>query len=257
MKTETEDKQNWDFFMTEIEGIPASIFVDLALNKILPVEGYNKVLTLLIEMNNPAENGLSTSEESEKLFEIEDKITNHITPEFDTIFAGRMTYDGSRILYYYLKNDKGIKDRIEELLEEYEDYGYSADIEKDKTWSKYTDYLYPQKFEMQTILNRHVLEYLKEHGDILVEPREVDHYIYFNNSEKRSEFKKAIIDLGYNVTKEGKNENYDNPFSLIITRIDTVTFEDITDITAELFDLAEEYDGNYDGWETKIITNNN
>jgi regulator of RNase E activity RraB len=91
----------------------------------------------------------------------------------------------------------------------------------------------------------------------MTEQREVDHYIYFNDSNNRNEFKKEILDLGYEVTNEGKKEDYDNPFSLIITRLDSVTHNDINDITAELFDLAEEHDGIYDGWETKVITNSN
>lgn len=249
--------QDWDFFFTEIEENPASIFTDLGLMKVIPLKEYKKVLTILIEINNPDKNGFPSNEESETLFKIEDKIKENLSVEYDTIFAGRMTYDGSRILYFYLNNDKGLKVKIEELLEEFEDYRYSAEIENDANWSKYKDYLFPQNFEMQTIINRRVLRNIRSHGDNLDASHEISHFIYFRNIISRNGFKEAINELGYNVTKEGVNENSEDPFSIIITRIDKISDMEINDITAELYDLAEEHNGAYDGWETKIIPTNN
>lgn len=250
----TEYQENWDFYFTDIEGSPASVFVNLGLNRILPVESNPEVLTFLIEMLNPADNGFSSKAESETLFEIEDKITPVLIGN-GAIFAGRMTYDGSRILYYYLKNSKGAKKLIDNIMKDFGDYRYSVEIENDPEWEKYSDYLYPHGYELHSIMNRHIVENLIEKGDDTEEARAVDHFIYFEAEDDRQSFIDEVLKMGFEVKgMDRSDDNNEHPLSLKISRIDPVTYNDVTDYTSLLYDIAEDNNGIYDGWETMMLS---
>ncbi|WP_407404766.1 DUF695 domain-containing protein [Chryseobacterium sp.] len=55
------------------------------------------------KLNNPNKDGLTSSEESEMLFKIEEDILNNFN-KANTIFIGRITTNGYRIFYFYSKN---------------------------------------------------------------------------------------------------------------------------------------------------------
>ncbi|NOS84038.1 MAG: DUF695 domain-containing protein [Ignavibacteria bacterium] len=254
----TEYKPNWDFYFTELDGSPASMYLDLGLNKIAPISDKNYLLTVIITMNDPQENGFSSNAESEVLFSIEDNITEAVTAPFGALFAGRETCDGARIFYYYAASSKDIKKAVKEVMKGFTDYEYETYFETDSKWDKYFKHLYPTKYEMHTIMNRRVVENLRSKGDVLTEPREVDHYIYFKKEEMKNSFLTEVKKLDYKVTSERKDENQkDFPLSVRLTKTDPVTYNDVLDYTSVLYDLAEQYEGNYDGWETKLITNRN
>lgn len=248
-------QENWDFYFTNIEGSPASVFVNLGLNKVIPVASNTEALTFFLEMQNPAENGFSSKEESGTLFEIEDKITPVLESKYGAIFAGRMTYDGSRLLYYYLKNSKGAKKSIDNIMKEFSDYDYSVETENDPGWEKYSNYLYPHGYELHSIMNRHIVENLIEKGDDTSEARNVDHFIYFEGEHDRQSFIDEVLKMGYDIKgMDRSSANTEHPYSLKITRKDPVTFNDVTDYTSLLYDIAEDNNGIYDGWETMMLT---
>ena len=254
----TEYKPSWDFYFTELDGSPASMYLDLGLNKIAPLSDKNYLLTVIITMNEPQDNGFSSKEESEVLFGIEDRITDAITEPFGALFAGRETCDGARIFYFYAANSKEIKKAVKKVMNEFSDYEYETYFEADSKWDQYFKHLYPTKYEMHTIMNRRVVENLRSKGDLLTVPREVDHYIYFKKEEMKNSFLAEAKKLDYKVTSERTDENQKvYPLSVRLTKKLPVTYDDVLDYTSVLYDLAEQYDGNYDGWETKLITNGN
>jgi len=249
-------KPNWDFFLTEIEDKPASVFLDLGLNKIRPVKTNPHLLTIEIKMNFPQENGLSSSEESEKLFEIEDILMKRLESTFGAIIAGRVTTHGLRIIYFYLDKENGAGKAVKELMKGFKEYEYTHTVENDKQWIKYEEDLYPAGYEMHSILNRRIVEHLKSKGDPLTEPREVEHYVFFSNEENKNMFLEEAGRFGYKVSSETINEkNSAHPITIRLTRIEPVRFSDVTENTSLLYDKAEEWGGVYDGWETKLVTN--
>lgn len=254
----TEYKPNWDFYFTELDGSPASMYLDLGLNRIAPIEGKGHLLTVIITMNDPQENGYSSKAESEILFSMEDKITEAVTEPFGAVFAGRETCDGARIFYFYAAENKELKKTVKAAMKEFTDHEYEIYFEADKKWDQYFKHLYPTKYEMHTIMNRRVVEHLSSKGDILTVPRDVDHFVYFKSEENKNSFLEEARKLDYRVTSERKDEDRkDFPLSIRLTRNDPVTYHDVLDYTSLLYDQAEQHGGNYDGWETKLITKSN
>ena len=251
----TEYQPNWDFYFTELDGSQASIYLDLGLNRIAPLKDKNYLLTVILTMNDPQENGFSSNGESEKLFKIEDKIADALIEPFNAIFAGRETCDGARIFYFYAPKNNGVKKAVKDVMKAYSDYQFEVYFEEDSKWKQYFKHLYPTNYEMHTIMNRRVVENLRSKDDNLSVPRDVDNYIFFKKEDLKKKFLKEAEKMGYRLSSERTEEkDTEYPLSVRLTKQLPVTYHDVLDFTAELYDLAEQYDGVYDGWETKVIT---
>jgi len=103
--------------------------------------------------------------------------------------------------------------------------------------------------------NISVLELLKKQGDNLKAVREINHWIYFKSFDDLADYKDIVSKKGFAIQDINKTEdpNETYPFSLIISRNDRADLESINEVTLELRRLAEQYDANYDGWETPLI----
>jgi hypothetical protein len=114
--------------------------------------------------------------------------------------------------------------------------------------------LYPSPEEHQRIKNRHVIEAIERHGDSLKKPRPVRHWAYFKSPQDRNQFIARAANAGFNVTDlpESDDSAAENPYGVTLERIDPVDWDSINEATLELFRLARDVNGDYDGWETSI-----
>lgn len=87
--------EEWNFYLTNIDDQPASININLGLYKFIPIKDKSELCRVVVKLQNPSENGLSTNDESEILFNIEDFILNKINQK-NTIYIGRITNNGYR-----------------------------------------------------------------------------------------------------------------------------------------------------------------
>jgi hypothetical protein len=86
-----------------------------------------------------------------------------------------------------------------------------------------------------------------------VVPREVAHWAYFADEDKRNAFIARAKILGYALSSEINPDGENPKWGAIVTRNDPVDFRSIADATLSLFDLAQELGGEYDGWETPVV----
>ncbi|MCE1271775.1 MAG: DUF695 domain-containing protein, partial [Acinetobacter sp.] len=95
-----EVPENWNFYMCQIDELPASYFLNLALAKIAPITNRSTLLWVEIKMNYSREDGLSSSEEVEHLAQIEDQIIPALTSELAILYVGRLTHNHLRDFYF-------------------------------------------------------------------------------------------------------------------------------------------------------------
>ena len=67
--------EDWDTYVTLLDDEKALIMVDLEVAKIAPVLAYKHLLGIQFAFKNPTEDGFYTAEEQDRLFEIEDRIS--------------------------------------------------------------------------------------------------------------------------------------------------------------------------------------
>ena len=235
--------------------LPAVVRTNLALINFEFAANYPKRLELQILYKNADDNGFPTREEEEYLYDIEDAVVEIIEKHGD-ILAGVVECDERSHIVAYAKNELGYYDEISEMMaEKFPDYAYTFAAFEDEDWDMYFDALYPDRYEYQSIMNRWLIEDIKSNGDSMV-PRVLEHCLCFTTEENGEAFLTKVMEDGFTKLSSenlSNNEDIDNeyPYELVIGREDA--FENIDDIVFRLIDLAEEFDGEYDGWGCKIV----
>lgn len=255
---QTEKKSDyqpdWTFYFSNVNDKLSSIATDLNLMNIAPVNGQDNVVYVSIKMPNPREDGLSSNKDADDLWQIEDEIIKAFdNNKLNYTFAGRLTSNGFRDLYFFGENTILMEKKVSSTMTAFPKYEFDFGHKPDKEWSGYFDFLYPLPRQMQVIQNRRVLEQLEKGGDDLTKKREVFHWIYFKTQNELDQFESFTNSLGFKTKNKGKTEQPNEyKFVISISRVDKVGYDEIDEYTIELWEKAQELNGDYDGWETSI-----
>jgi regulator of RNase E activity RraB len=85
---------------------------------------------------------------------------------------------------------------------------------------------------------------------------DVSYWLYFRSPEDRDRYSKAAVRKGFKVDRklvaQVNDAKRQRRFGLTLSRFHAVDYRTINDVVLELFDLADQYAGDYDGWETSV-----
>jgi uncharacterized protein (TIGR01619 family) len=250
----TDDHQpEWDFYLSNVDEKMSSLFVDLGLYKVAPLEDKSIFAWVSIRMNDARLNGLASSTESEILRKIEEKLVAKLYSKFKSIYAGNLTSNGSKDFYFYIGDTTNYTQVLSDFILAFPAYKFEYGAKTDENWSGYFDFLYPSPQQFQSIQNRRIIDQLEKNGDKLTQMREVDHWIYFKTKRDRDQFLDKIKFEGFTiVSRDHDKKSGGLPFKLHITRIDKVDWNSVDAYVIYLWKLANEFNGVYDGWETSV-----
>ena len=235
--------------------LPAVIRTNLALRDFEYTANYPKRLHLQILYKNANDSGFPTREEGEYVYSIEDAV-EEIVKQHGDMLAGVVKCDERVRIFAYVKNELGYYDEISAVMSKnFPDYAYTLAIVDDPDWELYFQALYPNRYEYQSIMNMRLIENIKSDGDSMV-PRVLEHCLLFKTEEHGEAFLANVMENGFiKLSSEDRSNNDDidkeYPHVLVIGREDD--FENIDKIVWYLMDLAEEFDGEYDGWGCHIV----
>jgi hypothetical protein len=108
--------------------------------------------------------------------------------------------------------------------------------------------------DMHMAASRAMCETLELQGDTRTQVREIDHWAYFPCVHSRSHFIEASVAAGFRL--RGTSEPL-GPWEMYGARVwhrDVPAEEAMEQITLLLYDLAFEAGGDYDGWETRVVS---
>ncbi|MEL6676583.1 MAG: DUF695 domain-containing protein [Bacteroidota bacterium] len=255
MDSGTKDPQaEWDFYFCTVEEHPASIMLDLALHTHAPLSDKINFLQLAVDLQAPNDFGLTTTGEAEVLYILEDKLSEHILENLGGLYVARNTTNGQRIFYYYCQTSIDYKSIVEEVMERFADYEYTVKIQRDPSWAFYQQFLFPSKWEYQSILNRRVIEKLEQQGDNLQAAREVEHYFFFPQETHLTKFLEEIKEENFQIlSRKFDDQKTPETYSLVISREEKIDASAIDDVVIFLMQLAEKCQGEYDGWGTGVV----
>ena len=251
--TKAGHQEEWEFYFSNVDDKLGSIFVDLGLHKIAPILDKPNVVWISIKMNNPREDGLSSQEESGLLRDIEDALVEKIKYKHNSIYVGRLTSTGDRNLYFYLGDTTLYDKTISDVMVAYPKYQFDFGTKEDREWDGYFNFLYPTPPQFQNIQNRRVIDQLEKGGDKLIKEREVFHWIYFKSDSDREKFIEKIKNDNFTIVDKGSDKSWGEfAYRLELKRIDKVDINSVNEYVIYLWKLANEMNGEYDGWETSI-----
>jgi uncharacterized protein (TIGR01619 family) len=248
------DTTHWDFYACRVNDVSASIRLNLSLHSSAPHQIRPHLLWVWLYMRNPRADGFSDSSEANTLWEIEEAIQQSLTAMCDAQLVGVITTAGRREFYFYASSPAQFAETVATAIRVFPVYDFDFGEKPDPEWAQYRDVLYPSPRDLHRISNRQVVENLQKNADPLTQPRDVQHWIYFPSAESRDAFSQRVVAKGFVVRPwPDQKESECRTYTLSISRTDRVDLESINSVVLDLFELANELDGEYDGWETQVL----
>ncbi len=248
-----EVPEQWDFYFCRVDEAPASIAMNFWYRSRAPLAEAGTLYWCDLELLGPGADGMGDGADAEQLYPLEEAITAHAT-ELRLHHVARLRNRGRWQLFFY--GPAGAEIRLRQATGRVvpSDRRHKVGCKTDPDWSCYFDFLCPDEERWRWILDRRSVEALVDHGDPLTKPRRVDHWLDFSHAEGRDGFLAAVRRLGFELASVPMDARTDARlrYPARIHRVDSVELDDIHDTVMELKLLAEEHDGDYDGWETSL-----
>ena len=245
--------ENWKPYLCNVNGRIASIFVNLGLRESLPMTAKPWLLWTRVYLLTPRPDGLSDSKEAPTLYKIEDALNLAVSTACRAIPCGTITTEGRREFYFYGETKKGFRHAVQAAFKGFDGYKCDLGDQHDPQWDHYFEVLYPSEEDLQRIANMDLLDVLEEKGDVLTITREVQHWMYFRSESSRDLFRDAAAAVGYRFISESTSKG-DSPFGIVVARNQSIEQASIDHTVIELLHLSKRFDGEYDGWETPVVT---
>ena len=270
---------NWDSYLCEVDGKPASILVDLGAVALAPVQRFPYLAYVTITLRDPDENGFPRREEYEVLSVLEDALETALTVSGAAMHIGRCITGGRYELVFYTVGAEDWNSRVSALMQSFSPYEWNAEAQYEPGWDTYLGFLFPGVHDLLNIQNRRLCRRLQDEGDDLSRTRLISHWLNFLDSESGKDFCLAAQSLGFLVEASeadnglrgiasaarsgdhtvhlgeglrvahasvGRPGAESPPFQVRLSRIDAP--EDMDEISFMLLELAEEFGGAYQGW---------
>ena len=154
-------------------------------------------------------------------------------------------------MYFYSKSDEFLAALVGQIASEYPQYNFNYMVEKDGPWNFYYNALLPGVLEQQLMDNRRIHDAMVAQGFDEKKLRPVCHWFYFENGAKRRQCAVRLMAWGYEILDDNfYDENVvQAPFGLKAACLQDMQLETLFEKTYASFELAEEYEGIYDGWQ--------
>jgi uncharacterized protein (TIGR01619 family) len=251
---QTRINANWDYYLAQYENGSGSVSLNMDLKENSPHSKYQYVVITGVKFKNCNEEGFPIDDEFLLLNKISENVLKEISYLTRCIHAGTFTYQQERLEYIYVKDTSNIEERLTEFYQKhYEEYEYNISIKKDENWDGYLNFLYPNEEIQNYMTNQKIVVQLISNGDDLSQARQVDHWLYFEKIEERTNYEEFAIKEGFKIIEKDNNGISNKSFKLHISRVDYVDIQSISKVTFELRKKALQLNAEYDGWETYII----
>lgn len=245
--------EQWESYITQRNERMASVAVDVSLQANAPDSQRPWLLSVVIQMLRPYENGLSSQEEAETLWSLEDALMEVLSRRASAVQVGRVTSRGKRELHFYADRQLNCDEEIKKALRPFAEYPLEWKLREDPQWTYYFSFLHPSDDDSQHIKNERTLEVLERHGDAFHVERDVSHWFNFSDAKKRDEFSKVLSQSGAVVRHTADYFASEEPYGVQAMLRHAVDADSINRITDELRQAVKKAGGTYDGWETPVI----
>jgi len=251
---QAQESQVWNTYQAKQEQGVSSTNLRMDLIDTAPINGYDFLFYIKIKYRVTKESDFPVGNKLKKLYRIKDAIYDKMLSVADGYYVGSFMYDGSRFEYYYVKDATNVENHIDKLFRnKFRGEKYEVYVKSDPAWDLYTNFLYPNEEILNFMSNRDTVIQLKNAGDDVLAVRKIDHYAGFTSVNEMNLFEEAIKKLSYTISykKPLKSKKYSHEIKF--HRENSVTLENAMKFTTELINLAKEFNGFYDGWETYVV----
>lgn len=247
-------EEDWNLFERIRDQEQVLLFMNTALKPKAPFIGYGQRITIVFNMYSLWDLSGSSKQKAQRLFyELEDRLISRMKDKGYAVYAGRISSHNKMEMYFYANDEWDWEPEMKRILADFPSFRYYFQMTADPEWSFYLEEMAPSALEEQWMRNAKIAYALKRRGDNLDIVREVQHWLYFSDSTRMNEAKSKVGQLGYRVIiSEMDTSRVAEPYVLQLSKMHTLDVPTVNRITKELFVLAAEGGGTYDGWGTRL-----
>lgn len=246
----TRDVDAWEVFPSQTGDHRALVSFNKSYAQIAEKDSRSSLFRVRVEFKHPTPKGWPPAEEFPELSKVEDSLEAAVAANGGTQ-VGRITVDGHREFYFYAAfPEKTAQDIVKSVAARatYKlQYVYQRDPAKEGYWKN----LYPTADDQQVIGDMHVLDSLRQQGDVSAVSRRVTHWAYFPKQGEAQQFADWANANAYKVSSVAQTADK-RKVGVRFTHVGTTELEDITHHTIDINRKARTLGGDYDGWETSV-----
>ncbi|NDC42584.1 MAG: DUF695 domain-containing protein [Chitinophagia bacterium] len=240
---------NWQSFLVQWHGKPASILVDMDLAHRNDLAKYPYLVSTGPALPDCGPKGIPTADNIATMEEVLDLSDNFITGLTAKLHAGTTTYNCQRLNYYYVQDTTGIRNAIGRMYRRnYSGYSYVVKIKPDVAWAFYHDFLYPTDTLLNEAENNNIITGLLKAGDSLRGHRLVRFAASFKTDSARTHYIADAVQLGYklNTARTAKELTY--KFQVLVSATMALTTETMNTASWAIRQLIKKHGGIYQQW---------
>ncbi|MED5371640.1 MAG: DUF695 domain-containing protein [Myxococcota bacterium] len=242
-------QEHWEHYRCSLSGQPATILVDLSAMDLAPDRLRPLLVTVRVRLKRPQKNGLNSPSESAALQRLEELLVERLE-RAEGRMVGRVTHGRAREFNFYVSQPQGVARLTQAALDE---AGYRGSLvsREDPEWQHYRRFLWPERAEMQAIVDRRMVQALRRKGDVLRASRPVEHWVAFESVESRDAMLLLLDEEWEAHVRTGLEKSH--PVGLCLTRHHQVDLDSVREVTSELTQLSEVLGGRYEAWRTALV----
>lgn len=243
--------EEWEFFPCTMGDDQAFIFVNVGVKDII-AHAPKALCKVRLKYRHTHPSGLPTEEDYQPAEQIEDRLSAFATAGKDW-YVGRVTVAGHRYFYYFTTQSEAAWRKAAKALSRELGFQLDVSLQDDPSHTGYLKDLYPTADDWCVIRDMRVIEAVKDEGDDGTQVRQIDHWVYFENERAARPFIVWAVQNGFTHDVEHSGPDEDGKYRVRLHHRGTLELTDITHHTITLRRQAEEFRGDYDGWETEVI----
>ncbi len=252
-------QDEWNFYFRHQGGGTQSIRLDFSLRSQVPIHGMGVCVHAVVHLIDARPDGFPDSNENATLNSIENDLLSSARHAGIAVHVACISGHGVRQIVFYATEAASIAAAVASVRQKFPQYRIDVNPQHDPEWTYYRDTLCPDIAEVQQMVNRDIYDTLKEHGDPMESPREIDHWAYFPSQTALNAFMEKLRVLGFGVRMQHDQVGHGNDGSVAthgvqFFRADVPSPGAFDEVTTELAELAAAEGGEYDGWETEILS---
>lgn len=244
----------WEFYATQLDGDPIGLLVDL---DVAPDPEHSSrtelpfLCRLHVPMPRPLSSGLTSERDFAALERLEDEVASAAT-KIGGRFVGRISYRREWVFYVFTSQESGAIDVFEKSVRAAGLSNAQLEVERDEDWAQYDTFLKPFPETMRHIVNRRMVEALRERGGDPAASRPMTHELIFNTPDKAGPIVDAASERRYPTELVASDDGH----RLLITKEVPLDIESIDRTSLALMRLADKHGGRYLGWScTELAAN--
>lgn len=245
----------WEVYWSERDGAGVSVVFDQA-SKDLDFTEFKYSVRVHVPAVDLRENGFPSQEDFEHVYAFVDAINLAVSDRARNV--GRVVSPGAYDLYWYSLERDTLQSAIETHAAKELNRQVEIEIVEDQSGASFCKHLWPTPIEWQFIMDERLLSNLDELGDRPECVRPIDHFFYFPKKAQRDEYATWLEAQGYELVSHSdpdpEGDSQDSLFRIQAKINARTTRESVRKITLSLYDSANEHGGDYDGWESIVVT---